>query len=917
MRYYYLLIFLVLTAFCSYAQKDFLIDEIGDNLNEDFGKAYQYYYSNKDSTYFYFNRVKQTANKYNFIEYQLEALIRESWAASFHNDLYIIKENIQQLDSIQLNNKKELDTIYLKNYYTSSITYTKGLYEYDLNNYKPALMHFNEFIRTCEENQNYFEDTEILKLYLSATTFVGKLYVNEGKYKLAKDFYEKTLRTINQKTGFDMSFSNNIQILLADIHQKEGQFEKANASILKVLHYYIDVTKNSNRIITSYQRIIDNHLKLKQTDSAIYYLQKMKPFVTEAHPLFDRYYTSSAHISEAEGNYAEAEVDLQTVIDILKANPQSIENNKLAQAYQEMGSLHMKFNQPKKALVQYQVADQNLKKNKTTINQTKYLQLLKHKTQALNSLELYNPSLETTHEAIAILDALKPTFKNNSDKLFLIDDAFPVFESALEANFKLYQETQQDSLIDTAFYYSEKSKSVLLMEALLSTKATEFANIPNQIIEEEQILKSRITYLEKQLNTAKNTDLEAELFDTQNSYRELITKIETDYKTYYDLKYNSEVISLPELQKFLKPNTALISYFYGNDAIYSITITKNSKAIQQLKRDAVLDEAIISVYNMLNNPKSDLEALNNKSFQLYSQFVAPSIENVSEKNIIIIADGLLNYLPFSSLSVTGSTEYLVENRAISYVNSATLLQQLSDGESINNKVLAFAPSFDGQDTNNLLSLPNNKNEATDILNYFNGKTLTDSQATLQNFNTESADFGLLHFATHAILDDENPEYSYLAFQPDGNSNLLYVSDLYNLNSNTSLVTLSACESGMGDLKRGEGFISLARGFYFSGAKSIASTLWKINDGSSSKIMDAFYKNLSEGDDKNVALQKAQSAFIHDNSQNALAHPYYWSGFVISGNMQAIETTNNWMWYTLGTLSFLVLLFLFIKRRKSN
>ena len=98
----------------------------------------------------------------------------------------------------------------------------------------------------------------------------------------------------------------------------------------------------------------------------------------------------------------------------------------------------------------------------------------------------------------------------------------------------------------------------------------------------------------------------------------------------------------------------------------------------------------------------------------------------------------------------------------------------------------------------------------------------------------------------------------MAFQPDGNSNLLYVSDLYNLNSNTSLVTLSACESGIGDLKRGEGFISLARGFYFSGAKSIASTLWKINDGSSLKIMEAFYKNLSEGDDKNVALQKAQT-----------------------------------------------------------
>lgn len=913
MRNFLLSTLTILVSYANYAQDDFYLDEI----YTDFDKAYQYYYLQKDSAYFYFNRIKRKSIEHQVIEYHLEALIRESWAANFHNDLYIIKKNIQQLDSIFVKNKKVIDTIYLKNYYTSALKYTKGLYEYDLNNYKKAINYFDDLIQNLEKNPNYLQDPEILNMYLSTTSFVGKLYVNEGKFKLAKDFYEKTLRITKENTGFDIGFSNNIQILLADIYQKEGQYEKANKSILQVLDYYIQITKNSNRIITSYQRIIDNHLKLKQTDSAAYYLEKMKPYLSEEHPFIDRYYTSSAHISEAEGNYAEAEVALQTVIDITKANPQTTQNNKLAQAYQEMGLLHVQFNQPKKALTQYQLAEQHLKKNSATINQIKYLQLLKHKTQALNSLNDYKASIKTTGYAIEILDQLKPTFKNNSDKLFLMEDAFPVFESALEASFKQHQQTKHDSLIDTAFYYSEKSKSVLLMEALLSTKATKFANIPENIIEEEQVLKSRITYLEKQLNTGGNTDLEADLFDTKSDYRELINTIETDYKTYYDLKYNSEVISLPELQNFLKPNTALLSYFYGNDAIYSITITKNNKTIQQISRDVALDKSIISVYNMLNNPKSDLEELNKTSFQLYSQLVAPSIEKVPEKNIIIIADGLLNYLPFSSLSVTGSTKYLVENRFISYVNSATLLKQLSENESINNKVLAFAPSFNGQDSNNLLALPNNKTEAADILNYFNGKMLTDSLATLQNFNTENTDFGLLHFATHAILDDENPEYSYLAFQPDGNSNLLYVSDLYNLNSNTSLVTLSACESGIGDLKRGEGFISLARGFYFSGAKSIASTLWKINDGSSLKIMEAFYKNLSEGDDKNVALQKAQTTFIHDNNQNALAHPYYWSGFVISGNMQPIKSTNYSLWFVIGTLTFLVLLFLIIKRRKTN
>ena len=279
----------------------------------------------------------------------------------------------------------------------------------------------------------------------------------------------------------------------------------------------------------------------------------------------------------------------------------------------------------------------------------------------------------------------------------------------------------------------------------------------------------------------------------------------------------------------------------------------------------------------------------------------------------------MNYIPFSSFSTNGRAKYVIENHAISYVNSATLFKQLSEKEGINNKVLAFAPSFDASINANLMPLPNNQTEAEDILNYFSGKTLTNTQATLQNFNTESEHYGLLHFATHAILNDETPEYSYLAFQPNNtNSNLLYVSDLYNLNLNTNLVTLSACESGIGNLKRGEGFLSLARGFYFGGASSISSTLWKINDGSTLKIMDAFYKNLSEGNSKSLALQQAQVSFLNENSQNALVHPYYWSGFIISGNTSAIATTNNWLWYVaIGVVLLLIIGLLVKKNQKSS
>ncbi|CAN0602674.1 unnamed protein product, partial [Ectocarpus sp. 12 AP-2014] len=220
--------------------------------------------------------------------------------------------------------------------------------------------------------------------------------------------------------------------------------------------------------------------------------------------------------------------------------------------------------------------------------------------------------------------------------------------------------------------------------------------------------------------------------------------------------------------------------------------------------------------------------------------LGPILELHPQEKIILAPDGLLNYIPFGSL-VSNETEhrYLIQDRTISYVNSATLWSQLNNKKQNSANLLAFAPSFDanipsdGTRSQVLGNLPHNRNEVQQILTSFTGKSFINDQATLQNFTATLPDYSVLHLATHAVFDDKNPEYSYLAFTPKSESDdLLFVKDLYNLTLNASLVTLSGCESGIGELKRGEGFLSLARGFFYSGAASISSTLWKVNDNSS-------------------------------------------------------------------------------------
>ncbi|MBU2939427.1 CHAT domain-containing protein [Lacinutrix sp. C3R15] len=885
-----------------------------------YAKAYNYVYSNKDSAYHYFNKINIEAIKQNDFEALVTSLNAYNKSAAHFNDLEIMKANFKKLDSIVLKNKTKLQETGNALFYSNSINLDKGIYYFTLNDYNSSRVAFENIIHTTKALHDEDLNTYHIDLLTSAYSFVAKTYVNDGKYDLAKDYYKESIQILEQKKPDDIKRINRIYSLLAEVLKNQKQYRLSNSYFKKSLEFNLLHNGNSSSIITEANHLLENYLVTYKIDSSTYYLKIIKDHLTQNHPRQYVFHEAKSKILQAENNYLEAEKELQTALQLVKQKWQNQPHNTIAEAYNNLGLLHAKFNKPEKALENYNLALQQFSTNKnpSTINQTTVLRILKNKAKALNIVEKASESIQTVNQALQTLDALKPSFQNNTDKLFLMEEAFPVFESGLEATYHLYQKTKQDSLIDKAFFYSEKSKSALLLEALLSTKATTFANIPIDITEKEQLLKSKINHIEKQLNRSRNNKLEDELFQLKNNYRNLITTIETNYKSYYNLKYNTQVISVAETQKLLQAQDVLLSYFYGNHAIYTIAITKNTKTIKQYKTDTTLENEIIAIYQMLNNPKSDLKTLHTKTYHLYKKLVAPSLANLQQKNLIIIADGLLNYIPFSSLNTNrDSTNYIIENYATCYANSATLLKQLLEKKEANNKVLAFAPSFNTA-SSNLLALPNNIAEATDILHYFKGKTLTSSQATLENFNTESSKYGILHFATHAILNDKTPEYSYLAFQPNKeNNNLLYVSDLYNLNLNTNLVTLSACESGIGNLKRGEGFMSLARGFYFSGASSISSTLWKINDASALNIMDAFYKNLSKKETKNVALQNAQVEFIHTNKENALVHPYYWSGFVISGNTNALVTGSNFIWYLLGAATFIIIALAYKKRRKFN
>jgi CHAT domain-containing protein len=144
-------------------------------------------------------------------------------------------------------------------------------------------------------------------------------------------------------------------------------------------------------------------------------------------------------------------------------------------------------------------------------------------------------------------------------------------------------------------------------------------------------------------------------------------------------------------------------------------------------------------------------------------------------------------------------------------------------------------------------------------------------------------YGFLHIATHALINEDKPAFSGIVFAAPGKSSaedgVLYCGEAYNLRLNADLVVLSACETGLGTLAKGEGILGLTRGFLYAGAKNIVVSLWQVGDKSTSDLMVEFYRNILKGEKYSTALRDAKLSLV---THGRYAHPIEWAPFVLTG-----------------------------------
>lgn len=711
---------------------------------------------------------------------------------------------------------------------------------------------------------------------------LGLIYSLEGDNDKALDHYEKALAIYKNKHGDQhpkIAIANtNIAVAYRNIELYGDAINDLELA-LKIWENIYSGAHPAKAFVLS--NLGQTYLKMGNVNTALaYYENALKQYQAsfgEKHPNVARVLNAIGNIKLSANQYNEA---LKYFQDALKANVADFNTNEL---------------KSNPALKSY-------------YNGNELLYSLLFKAQALeakyygHSLKLVDLhlALKCLHTCDTLINNLRQHITNEADKIALGIIANEVYADGVRIAYNTgVNALKKNRFFEDAFYFAEKSKSAVLLAAIADAEAKSFAGIPARLIDEEKQIKSAIAVCMQKLaqkpTAGEEKKLREELFNLNSSYETFTKNLEKDFPEYFNLKFNSASPSILQLQSRLDEPTAVVSYFIDdkNKRLYIFRITKRKFVVTDKSLPKDFDKYITGLRNSLYF--NDQKIFTHASYQL-GKLLIPKLPGTI-KNIIILPTGRLSIIPFETLltnwvknvnTAYKNLPYLLMNYNVRYEFSAGLiLQKQKTKQILNQSIFLCAPvSFPKKD--NLNDLPGTESEVKEISSLFRDKNLNralymNAEASEHLIKSDKLNnFGLLHFATHGIVDEKNPELSRIFLQTsdleDGN---LFAGEIYNLKLNANLVALSACQTGLGKISKGEGVIGLSRALVYAGAKNVLVSFWSVSDESTALLMKSFYRNLLETPSNNFSesLNMAKKQLI--NSEQYAA-PYFWAPFVLIG-----------------------------------
>jgi len=800
--------------------------------------------------------------------------------------------------------------------FTGSICYTNGEFDSAFYYLKKAEAIKNSYNTQLREEQRLYN-------------LLGVLHYETGNLKQSNNYIKKAIATMAENKVKDISLLTNYQLNISSILIKLQEYEKAETLLKSIIsnNVYTDEIKHALGFIC---------LKTGRQQEAIRYFDQVK--YTGSKKIIDLYLNKSKAFEEINEPDSSTYYLLSAKTENLKWNGsrRNISNGIIYK--QEAEAMAARKLYPD-ALVLFQ---QSLLQFSNTFTDTAtsanpevfsgvfayidlfniliakgdLLKILYDKDRDIRHLEA---SLNAYRSAFKLADYVEKTYDSDEARLFLGKIKHTVHSKPIDISLLLYDLTHKVLYLEEAYLFDQRNKASVLSFNVQANDILSQAGPANNLLHSSALLRSAITRLSLKAATLTDTTELQQLYtrirDNEIELGKLQEQINAD-PLWQKKNAIKQIPLVAELQKRLDPTTTLLSFHLSDNELLTLLISANQFTYHKIQVSKSFYAYIDTLQRSLHATAPDGRyAGTGAAMHLYQLLIQPVQQKLQQKKrLIIIPDDELNYLPFEALQ-DENKQYLLEKFSIQYQFSTALATQVP--APLNpSAVMAFAPFATagyGNATGDSFSvLPASKEETSQL----KGQLYADAAATKTNFLRQPNRYSIIHLATHASVNNEDPMRSFIAFHPGEKEYKLYAQEIYDLKLDSlQLIILSACETGAGQLVKGEGLMSLSRAFTYAGCPNIITSLWKAEDKTTAFITNRLHYYLGKKYTKDHALQQAKLDLLNNTEIDPrLKAPNYWAHLVFIGNYEADHRTRNWWWVAI-TIIVGALLYRYWGRKK--